>query len=187
MSRNIEIEAKSLIDEKSYRKLIKGKESEIYTQINYYIDTKSFDVHERKMGLRVREKDGAFELTLKLKKDEGKLEINQDIAPNEFYEFKHLHHFPNGEVKETLIELGIDIDSLYIFTVLTTKRLDISYKGCLISIDESSFNGIIDHEVECESDSMENAKSVLIEFLNKNEVPYQENFVSKLKRARDSL
>ncbi|MCR5332569.1 MAG: CYTH domain-containing protein [Bacilli bacterium] len=187
MSTNLEIEAKSLIDEKSYRKLVEGKTDKCYTQTNYYLDNKKSELHKKKLGLRVREKDGELELTLKVKQKEGKLEINQLISDKDFFNLKVKSIFPEGEVKIKLLEYEIDVNKLYVFTTLVTIRLDLEYKGCLISIDNSSFSGITDYEVECEADSMEKAKSTLIEFLKENEVPYQENFVSKLKRARDSL
>lgn len=65
--------------------------------------------------------------------------------------------------------------------------MDIKYKTSLISIDKSEFNGIVDYEVECEDSSIKVAKKNLIDYLKENEVPYQENFISKLKRAKDSL
>ena len=187
MSTNLEIEAKSMLDESNYLKLIKGREKDCYIQINYYIDTMDFDVHEKKLGLRIRLKDGKYELTLKIRQEEGKLEINQDISKNDFLTFEESNIFPNGEVKEALIKQRINIEKLHIFTQLKTTRLDVNFKTSLISIDKSEFNGITDYEIECEDASMEVAKANLIEYLNKNEVPFNENFVSKLRRARNSL
>lgn len=187
MSQNLEIEAKSMLDESNYLKLIKGNEKNCYIQINYYIDTMHFDVHEKKLGLRIRLKDGAYELTLKIRQSEGKLEINQSITEFDFLTFKESNILPNGEVKDALLKQKINIEKLRIFTELKTTRLDVNYKTSLISIDKSEFNGITDYEIECEDKSMEIAEANLIEYLNKNEVPFNENFVSKLRRARDSL
>ena len=187
MSKNIEIEVKSLIDEKSYLSLIKGKEDKCYVQYNYYIDTPSFSLHEQKIGLRIRYKNNTYELTLKLRLNEGKLEINQDINERDFNSFRNDSVFPNGEVKTKLEELGFNVNQLRIFVLLKTTRLDVNYKTSLISIDKSEFNGITDYEVECEDSSMQSAKKNLIDYLKENEVPYQENFVSKLRRAKDSL
>ena len=187
MSTFLEIEAKSFIKEGEYLKLIKGSEDKCYKQINYYLDTKDFALHALELGLRVRELNGKYELTLKVKKGEGKLEINQTIEKDLFLYIKNRLSFPDGEVKNELLKQGIKVDELFIFVVLTTTRLDVKYKGALISIDKSEFNGITDYEVECESDSINKAKSLLIEYLNKNEVHCQENFTTKLKRAKDSL
>ncbi len=187
MSTNLEIEAKSMLDKVDYLKLIKGREKDCYIQINYYIDTIHFDVHEKRLGLRIRLKDGKYELTVKIRQPEGKLEINQSITKNDFLAFKESNIFPSGEVKDALVKQGINTEKLHIFTELKTTRLDVNYKSSLISIDRSEFNGITDYEIECEDTSMEVAKANLIEYLNKNEVPYNENFVSKLRRARDSL
>ena len=187
MSQNLEIEAKSMLDESNYLKLIEGHKKDCYIQINYYIDTMHFDVHEKKLGLRIRLKDGKYELTLKIRQEEGKLEINQNITKSDYLTFRESNIFPKGEVKDALVKQKINIEKLHIFTELKTTRLDVSYKTSLISIDKSEFNGIVDYEIECEDKSMEVAKTNLIEYLNKNEVPFNENFVSKLRRARDSL
>ena len=187
MSTNLEIEAKSMLDESSYLKLIKGKESERYVQINYYIDTSNFDVHKSGLGLRIRLKDGTYELTVKIRQNEGKLEVNQIIDESEYLAFKESNIFPTGEVKEALIKQNIDIEKLHVFTELKCTRLDLHYKTSLLSIDKSEFNGITDYEIESEDSSMEIAKANLIDFLNKNEVPYNENFVTKLRRAQNSL
>ena len=80
-----------------------------------------------------------------------------------------------------------DVNELKCYALLSTIRLDIKYKKSLISIDKSTYNGIVDYEVEAESNSMEQAKKDLFEFLTKEKVSFTENHISKLKRARESL
>ena len=138
--------------------------------------------------MRVRVKDnGYIELTIKDKQKEGKLEINQELSEKEFKEFQE-GKIPSGEVLDYLTShIDIDINELKCYALLSTVRLDIKYKKSLISIDKSAYNGVTDYEVEAESNSMEQAKKDLFEFLDKEKISYTENHISKLRRARESL
>ena len=189
MSKNIEIEAKAMIDEVGYKKLMstfESKDNHSYIQDNYYIDTEDFAVVNNGMGMRIRKKDDYIELTIKDKLDEGKLEINQKITSEEFNDFLNKGIIPDGEVLSYLKKkIDIDVKTLKSYALLSTVRLDIKYKKSLISIDKSSYLGLVDYEVEAESDSMENARKDLFEFLEKEKISYSENTVSKLKRTRE--
>lgn len=189
MSTNLEIEFKSVLSKEDYDKLIahfdKGK---IYSQNNYYIDDKDLNVVKKKCGLRIREKDKEFELTIKIPEHEGKMEINQQISAISFSKFQNEHIFPEGEVKDYLAnELGIKIENLYILGNLITNRLDIKYKTALISIDESLYNNIADYELECEDKNMELARKHLSQFLAKYDIKYKKSHGGKLKRFLLSL
>ena len=191
MSKNIEIEAKVLIEKDGYDQLIEKFSSvnnKVYRQDNYYIDTPNFDVVENKMGLRVRRKDnGYIEMTVKDKLEEGKLEVNQELTEEQFAGFL-VGKIPTGEVLHYIQKRApIKLDELKCYAILITYRLDLHYKNSLISIDKSLYNGIIDYEVEAESTSMEQAKKELHEFLDKEKILFNENHVSKLKRVRMTL
>lgn len=191
MSKNIEIEAKVLIEKDGYDQLVEkfsSVDNKVYRQDNYYIDTPNFDVVENKMGLRVRRKDnGYIEMTVKDKLKEGKLEVNQELSEEQFAGFL-AGKLPSGEVLDYIQKrVPIKLDELKFYAELITYRLDLNYKSSLISIDKSLYNGIIDYEVEAESTSMEQAKKELHEFLDKEKILYNENHISKLKRVRMTL
>lgn len=186
MSKNLEIEAKALINKKDYEKLVSLCNEKSYLQINHYIDDKDLSL-SKKIGIRIREKNNRYELTVKFDKGEGKLEVNQDISQDEFTNYKNRNIFPNGEVKNELEEKGIETNKLFIFAKLITERTDIKYKNTLISIDKNTYGLKLDYEIECEANSLSEAKDVLEEFLNKNKILYKENHVSKLKRVIDNL
>ncbi len=157
-----------------------------YVQINFYIDNqlRKFD---DKLGLRIRYKDSQYELTLKEDYQDGKLEINQLISLDDFTSFSKENIFPEGEVKERLIQLNIDVSNLKIVGQLKTTRMDIRYKSSLISVDKSEYNGIIDYEVECEDSSKKAANKNIAQFLLLNDIKFKENKVSKLERFKASL
>ena len=184
MSTNIEIEAKALINKEGYELLTKDLEK--YKQINYYIDYSDLSL-SKTFGLRIRFKNNKYELTLKTDLEEGKLETNQIISEEVFLNFKEKGLFPNGEVKNHLLLLGVNVNELKIFTTLLTYRSDVRINESLISIDKNEYNNIADYEVECESSSMIEAMNVLREYLNKNKVPFSWNKVTKLERAIKSL
>lgn len=185
MGTNLEIEFKSELTKQDYEKLIsKFSDAEIYSQTNYYIDTKDLTISNAKCGLRIREKSGEFEMTLKVPQEEGKLEINQQITDKLVEKFE----IPNGEIKQYLRKiLGPKINELFILGSLKTERIDLNYKTALISIDKSSYNGIVDYEIEAEDTSMENAEKHLLEFLKDNDIEYKKSTGWKLKKFIDTL
>ncbi len=189
MGTNVEIEIKSPLGKEEYDKLISSfSDKKIYTQVNYYFDTKLLEIISKKCGLRMREKDGRFELTLKVPQGEGKLEINQQISDKIAKSLFDKNIFPNGSIAKYLQDvLGIKIDQISCLGTLTTKRLDIPYKNALISIDESSFNNIIDYEIEIEDESLSLANKRLKEFLSQFDIQIKKSPGSKLKRFIKTL
>ena len=189
MSTNLEIELKSKLTKEEYEKLLnRFKNQKIYSQNNYYIDNKTLKISKSDCGLRVREKDGQFELTLKVPAKEGKVEINQQISNNLFEKLAKVKLFPDGEVKDYLEEkLGIKTSELSILGELKTERLDIHYCGALISIDKSIYNNITDYEIEIEDISLKEASKHLKQFLRENEIEYKKSPDTKLKRFIDTL
>lgn len=189
MSTNLEIEFKADLLKEDYESLLSNfDKSKIYRQVNYYIDDNKLSIRDAKCGLRVREKDNEFELTLKVTEKVGKTEINQQISDKMFENLAKSNYFPDGEVKQYLEEkLGIDTTAIHILGELVTDRLDINYKSSLISIDKSEYNSITDYEIECEDSSMENSQVNLLEFLAKYNIEYKKSHGGKLKRFLTTL
>ena len=77
---HIEIEFKMLLDEKLFHQILKDYKEQItdsYQQTNYYLFHP--ELEKRKYSLRIREKKGSYELTLKRPAKEGLKELNLDI------------------------------------------------------------------------------------------------------------
>lgn len=185
---NIEIEAKALLSESDYEKLIKVFPFDSYSQINHYIETPSGDLKKKGFSLRVREKgESLIEMTMKKDLIEGKLETNIALSKKELADLINDGTLPNNEIKDTLIGEGINLDELEIIASLTTKRIDVSYEGGLLSIDMNAYNGIVDYEIELEHQSQELADSILKNLLESNGIVYKKNTKSKTRRAFETL
>ncbi len=188
MSNAIEIEAKALIDKDSYHKvmgLFKGAVP--YSQTNYYIDNEESELKKEGIALRIRRRDGKLQMTLKTPLSQGLLEKNEDLAEWEFVDFETKGDFPENDLKRFLTMLDIDAESLRIITSLTTKRVDIKYKGGLLSIDENYYSGRYDYEIELEYNNMKDAERLLKELLDDNKIPYTLTNKTKTARALEAV
>ena len=188
MSNAIEIEAKALVSQDDYRKLAKlFPDSPRYTQTNHYIDSDTRILNKEGIALRIREKNGQYELTLKTPLSQGLLEKNCVITKQQFDDFKEKGIFPKGDTSRFLTMLDIDIATLKILTSLTTDRIDVEYKGGLLSIDRNCYSGKTDYEVEFEYNNLGGAKKVLSDLFEENEIAYTFTKASKTRRAMEAL
>ena len=188
MSNAIEIEAKALVSQDDYRKLAKlFPDSPRYTQTNHYIDSDTRILNKEGIALRIREKSGQYELTLKTPLSQGLLEKNCVITKQQFDDFKEKGIFPKGGTSRFLTMLDIDIATLKILTSLTTDRIDVEYKGGLLSIDRNCYSGKTDYEVEFEYNNLGGAKKVLSDLFEENGIAYTFTKASKTRRAMEAL
>ena len=187
MSKNLEIECKSMLTKADYLSLLKNNKYQSYEQNNFYIDDEEFSLIKMKSGLRIRFKNNEYELTLKVKRGVARLEINQMISAQQFDNFINKNIFPKGEVEDEIISLGIKIETLKMFGSLSTTRTDIFYHDSLISIDKNTYLGKTDYEIECESNSMDLARKNLQQFLLENNIKFVENKINKIQRVINSL
>src|SRR5699024_6280641 len=85
MGQEIEIEYKNLLTKQEFNHLLHhfsfpqpGKK-----QTNYYFETKNFTLKENRSALRIREKDGNYQLTLKEPHVNGLLETHDMLTESE--------------------------------------------------------------------------------------------------------
>ena len=188
MSNAIEIEAKALVNQEEYRALCKAfPNSERYRQTNYYIDSEDRVLMKEGIALRIREKDGVYELTLKTPLSQGLLEKTNTISMNQFAMLRDFGEFPQADLKRFLEMLDINVDSLKILCFRTTERIDIPYKGGLLSLDRNSYNGVVDYEIEFEYSNMGDAEEILTALLKENNVKSPLSVTSKFRRAMSTL
>jgi uncharacterized protein YjbK len=184
MSNAIEIEAKALVKEGDYKKLVarfKGNRS--YTQTNYYIDNDEGLLRKEGVALRIREKEGLYEMTLKTPLSEGLLEKNCSWTKERFDAFMKKGVFPEGDIKRFLTMLDIDVTTLKVLATLTTKRIDIDYEGGKLSLDENHYSGQVDYEIELEHNSMVDATKYLKGLFEEEKIPFELNAKTKVSRA----
>lgn len=191
MATNIEIEAKVLISEEDYNRVIKHYKKEnvsTITQINYYVDTDDLLLKQFGIGLRIRHK-GFYVLNMKAPLQEGLLEKKESITNEEYNLFKEKGIFPNGSIKNLLLMFGVDVNKLRIQTSLTTERINIENccAGEIFAIDKNTYNGIVDYELELEGTSLERAKKALKEKCETLGIDFIENSKSKQVRAMETI
>ncbi len=188
MSNAIEIEAKAMIGKADYERL-RGLYSSYpsYSQTNYYIDDDDFLLRREGFALRVREREGLYEMTLKTPLSQGLLEKNCAWSKATFDSFAKEGKFPDGDIKRFLTMLDIDVSTLKIKTSLSTCRVDVPYLNGKLSIDENEYSGKKDYEVELEFNNMRDAEANLKDLLERNGINYVLSKKTKTARALDAL
>ncbi|EIJ81836.1 adenylate cyclase [Bacillus methanolicus PB1] len=192
MSQQIEIEFKNLLTKDEFhriQKVFQIKSNDFSKQINYYFDTGIFSLKEFGSALRIREKDGFFELTLKQPAKEGLLETNQKI--NSVEAEKMLHHliFPEGTIKTIFQDLNINILELEYLGSLTTFRAEQIYKGGLLVFDHSYYLNTEDFEIEYEVTNREEGQKIFLDLLSEHKIPLRntENKIKRFFAAKNNL
>jgi uncharacterized protein YjbK len=192
MATNIEIEAKALINEQEYNNLIEAlKDSDftVFDQTNYYVETKNFDLKKLGLGLRVRDINGKYVLTLKAPMSEGLLEKEETISEDQFQLFEKKNIFPECSLKDFIIMLGFEIKKLKILAKLRTHRTQVELDDGkhILCVDKNEYNNLVDYELELEGNSLGKAKTRLEQFCIEHEIEYKDNPRSKQTRALESL
>lgn len=188
-NRNMEYEARVMIDEQKYLEIKKSFLNKCHNHkemvnINHYFDNESRYLTEHHMVLRLRnisEKEN--ELTLKIKGENGDLEINYPLTLNQVDKILVNLEFPKCEIIDELIKRGIDISSLKLITILKTERLEFYYPEYTFVVDKNYYNNKVDFNLEVESDSKNAAISYLKSIIPEFGVEYKKDYISKSRRA----
>ncbi|WP_205439683.1 CYTH domain-containing protein [Peribacillus alkalitolerans] len=184
MSTHLEIEFKNLLTNEEFRRLCDFfhiKEASFISQTNHYFDTEGFALKDAGSALRLREKKGKWEMTLKQPAEVGLLETNQDLDESMAKAFIENNAFPVGEVKSTVQSIIDGIEGLHHFGSLTTSRVEIPYEGGLLVFDHSSYLSTEDFEIEYEVQNFEAGKEIFYNLLNELHIPVRKT-ENKIKR-----
>lgn len=184
-SNNIEIEAKVLLSEEDYRKVVSYLQlsGETISQTNYYLDSAERTLKHYGMILRIREVKGQFTLTMKAPMAEGLLEKNQILTGPIAQKLIDENIFPEGDIKDFLDVLHIPVSSLKILAQLTTEREEMDYRDTVIDVSKNTYFGKVDYELECDSDSALKSQETLKALCAEIGVPFVLNDLSKETRA----
>lgn len=170
---HIEYEERVMVSENDYKKVIDdltnaGYKLEPFTIENIYFDNKDFYIDKNGMMLRIRNtSQGIHELTLKIRQNEGVLEINETLDKhpqidkclnNKFNEFKPI-------------------------ITLKTKRIEIPIDDYLLVVDKNEYLDVIDYDIEVEANTQQRAKEVMLELCDKYNLQYDANYKVKSARA----
>ena len=183
MGKNIEIEAKFLIQKKDFLKLEEALNLFIkdgWEQINEYFDTPNNDISSSKSMLRIRTIDGKRrELTIKRPLTNGLEETNVDLSERQYQEFIKIGHID-------LLDLGKY--QLQKQGELRTIRNSKPYLDGEIFLDENHYQGIIDYEIEYEvQTSLERAQEQLKELFRRIGITDYKVSISKYKRCLEAI
>ncbi|WP_404323695.1 CYTH domain-containing protein [Cytobacillus firmus] len=183
-NKNIEIEFKNMITTDEFTALMNFlnlRSEDFSEQENHYFDTPDFLLKEKGSALRIRQKYGSFELTLKQPHPEGLLETNEDLSESEAAEMIQTGKIPREQIKKSIEELGIKTDNLRYFGTLTTKRAEKEYNKGLAVLDHSRYLNKEDFEIEFEVDDRKEGQMVFLNLLQQLNIPVRKT-ENKIKR-----
>ena len=187
MSTYLEIEYKILLSEVMYHQILSDYRLDIinqYTQTNYYIMHQLLDTH--RFMLRIREKQGTYELTLKEPMKEGNLETNLTLTKDEAIAILHKQYIKNS-IFEKLSFLSIPVQDFDTTHSMQTLRTDINHPLGILSLDKNYYQDVIDYELELEVHDNKLGQQAFVQLLNTYGVSYQQNCPSKIKRLKQLL
>ncbi|MFD2705051.1 CYTH domain-containing protein [Salibacterium lacus] len=185
MSRETEIEKKNLLTKEEFKRLCRRfnvNEDQFTRQANTYFDTEQGAVRTEGAALRIREKNKDMVLTLKQPAEEGLLETNQTLSPDETEAVMAGRLFPEGEVKQALTEsLHIDPEHIEQLGTLETMRTEFPFKTGILFLDHSTYLDVEDFEIEIEGPSEKEVEILLYDLLKEQNIP-ERRTPNKIKR-----
>ncbi|MBL1226453.1 CYTH domain-containing protein [Enterococcus sp. BWR-S5] len=169
MSKNLEIEYKTMLSEETFFRItdyFQLKEEDFFIQVNTYFDTLDSQLKQMNAGLRIRTFADNAEITLKLPATVGLLEINDEVSLKQAEEISQSGVFPeNSEVFQKLSQLNI-VTPLHKIGQLKTKRAQKKLPQGLLALDESWYNNDHDYELELEVTDAESGRKAFEQLLS---------------------
>lgn len=191
MPEELEIEFKNMLTQGEFnciKEHFSFTDKDFTLQKNHYFDTPESDLRKKQCALRIREKNGKFEFTLKQPADEGLLETNQTITEQESSTMLAEGFLPPGEVESALHKLGIETKKFLHFGTLSTNRAESRYKDGLMVLDYSFYLNNEDFELEYEVKDRESGQEKFFDFLKTMNIPirHADNKIKRFLRAVSS-
>ena len=170
--KNLECEERVMITFEQYQALLAAymaidPQFKILNIENTYLDDEFLSIKKSGMMLRKRETNGRFELTLKIKREDGEIEINET-----------LENHPERDKN-----LVINYQNCHPIASLRTNRIEAHEKDYLVVIDQNIYNGIIDYDLEIEAPTLTRAKEAILDICKRFNLEYKKGYTSKSSRA----
>lgn len=187
MSKEIEIEFKSMLTKDEYKTLLhyyNVSDEQFVTQTNLYFDTADFQLKQHAMGLRIRRFADKAEATLKVPQTIGLLEVTDPLTLNEVDEALAKDQFAQQatEILEQLEALDISLYNLHLIGKLITKRAEFMIPEGKLALDESWYSEHHDFELELEVSDSSFDETAFKQLLAKFDLPYRKT-QNKIVRA----
>ena len=185
----IEKEFKNLLTKAQYEAIADDYQSVFtkdVTQTNSYYDYEGL-LQQHKMALRIRIVEGKETGEITLKIPQSSLEVLEytEVLPVDILNaYNHDKQFTlPTSLQEALENKGVTLQTVNQTALLTTHRLEgaLSENEWLV-LDESHYNGKVDHEMEMEVRSLELGEPVFLGILEKYKIERRQA-ESKIKRA----
>ncbi|RFU64116.1 CYTH domain-containing protein [Peribacillus glennii] len=191
MGQHIEIEFKNLLTFGEFERMKKYfhlAEADFVSQQNHYFDTPDFDLKNQQAALRIRQRNGIYELTLKQPAEIGLLETNLGLDAAQADEILNGNGtvLPDSEITRVLQSININPSRLRLFGTLKTSRAEFEYKSGLLVLDHSSYLNQEDFEVEYEVTKKDEGQAIFLNLLNTLQIPARqtENKIRRFFRAK---
>ncbi|MDD3383160.1 MAG: CYTH domain-containing protein [Bacilli bacterium] len=185
MNKGTEAEFKTLLTKEEYDKLMTMFDGNKFDfQTNHYFDTKRFSLKAVDASLRVKEREDALELTLKKKKGYAVHEFKEPLTTEEFDDLKETGIIINEKIKAETSSI-IQDQKVQNYLSLSTKRMYLPYKNGILFIDESTYLGEIDYELEYQATSYHEGKKEFISLIAELAIQYKKA-EKKIKRAMNA-
>lgn len=189
MPQEIEIEFKNLLTEAEFNKLYIAFNMESVPeiqQVNHYFETKDFQLKQHGAALRIREKNGQYQSTLKQPQGEGLLETHDFLTEQEANSWLQGYITLGPEISKQLQDLDISATDLTYGGALETIRREQSYNDTIIVLDKSKYSDVTDYELELEAQSYAHGERVFNTILSENDIAKRMT-PNKIQRFYDSL
>lgn len=184
MQVNHEKEFHTLINKELYTKLI----STYHFDRELNITNVYFSLLNKNYMLRMRStNDKEFELTLKITSEKENIEHNQSLTKEEYLAIKKDPSLINGDILKDLKNIQFNIKNLKIIGELHCFRLEKDFNDHLLVLDKNEYNGVVDYDIEIESNDKDFSKQLIIKIFNEHNYTCPLNIDSKSKRFINTL
>lgn len=188
MTQEIEIEYKNLLTKQEFDHLLHSLSfpQTGQKQTNYYFETNNFALKARGSALRIREKNGNYQLTLKEPHTSGLLETHDVLTASEAKDWLQGEVTEKEHTAEQLNKMDISPEELIYCGSLTTERREVQYGQVLLVLDYSFYNGQTDYEFELEAPDETVGLETFHTLLTEHHIPERET-PNKIQRFFSSL
>jgi len=174
---NLEIEFKNLLSKNSFYKLctmFNLRTDDFTLQKNTYYDFNEI-LADQLMALRLRERQGEFNITLKQKAVQSQHAQIEITEPFEFTVEELLNNPSEVLPKSIMNHLAMEqvtLEKLEPIGKIDTLRKELEYQNGILCLDYNRFNTEDeDYELEYEYDSINNGETIFENFLLQHNIP----------------
>lgn len=195
MEQELEIEYKNLLTKDEYDKLLEAEfinhsASSKITQTNHYFDTSGKLLKKHHAALRIRETATRNELTFKVPAHDFLMETNFPLNNEQTKDILGKKQFSLDEITNKKIDLdipGLLSHSIFKhFNQFQTVRYEKQVGEHLMVLDQTTFqNGVIDYELEVESENSLKGRIFFDSLLDKYTIPSRAT-LPKIARAENN-